>query len=314
MDSISYKKIYSISYTKMDSIKYKHKYLNYKNKYLQLKNQYGGSSCFGFGCVSNATINTTDDFNALIPGYKIYREKPKKVDLYEDEIDIINLDDGNINIREKPDIDNSSSNSSSNSFIDFITGKRNNTILTDPNSISPFECKNKTELKKYEINKKIGFDVAKTNSLENEMNLKADLQCNIDFIKIIASKFERKIYPSKQPGKLKNNVTISIADQEHFIEAFNNINYIYTHIREHTPEHNKLKLEESDSQILNYFQNNDVDHFTQRQIIMINKKNPISRFITRKYNNINNIIASFEEYIDYGNSHYLFRGRDRFTE
>jgi len=297
-----------ISYTKIDNIKYKHKYLKYKNKYLQLKNQNGGLSCFGLGCMQNATIDPSTEFDTIIPANQIYREKPRPI---ANDIDI---DDGYINIKEKPSTDSTDTIQTNNSFIDFITGKQNNTILTDPNSISPFECKNKTELKKYEINKNLGVDLAKTNISNNEMKIKADLQCNIDFIKLIISKFEKKIYPSKHPGKLKNNVIISIADQEHFIEAFNNINYIYKHIHEHTLEHNKLKLKLSDSQILNYFQNVEVDDFTQRQTIMINKKNPLSRFITHNYNNINNIIASFETYIDYGNSYYVFRGPDNFTK
>jgi hypothetical protein len=304
-----------ISYTKIDNIKYKHKYLKYKNKYVQLKIQHGGLSCFGLGCVSNTTIDPVPDvdFDRIIPANKNYREKPKAND-----IDEINLDDGSIEIKEKPITDstdtiqtNNSSNSS-NSFIDFITGKRNNTILTDPNSISPFECKNKKELKKYEINKNLGVDIAKTNLSKNEMNIKADLQCNIDFIKMVVNKFEEKLLSSE--GKLKNNVIISISDQEHFIEAFNNINYIYKHIHEHTREHNKLKLEQSKSQILNYFQNHQVDDFTQRQIIMIDKINPLSRFITHNYNNINKIIASFEAYITYGNSYYVYKGPDKFTE
>jgi hypothetical protein len=324
-----------INYTKIDNIKYKHKYLKYKNKYLQLKIQHGGLSCFGLGCVSNlpnATIDPVPDFDTIIPTNKIYREKPK-ANANNIDIDEINLDDGSIDIREKPltystekqltystekqltdsteTIQTNSSNSS-NSFIDFITGKRNNTILTDPNSISPFECKNKTELKKYEINKNLGVDIAKTNLSNNEMKIKADLQCNIDFIKMVVNKFEEKLLSSE--GKLKNNVIISIADQEHFIEAFNNINYIYKHIHEHTLEHNKLKLELSELQTLNYFQNVQVNDFTQRQIIMINKKNPLSRFITHNYNNINKIIASFETYINYGNSYYVFKGSDKFTK
>jgi hypothetical protein len=305
-----------IRYTKIDNIKYKHKYLKYKNKYLQLKIQNGGLSCFGLGCVPNSSIDPVPDFDTIIPANKIYREKPK-ANADKIETDEINYsdDDGSIIIKEKPGTDSTDtiqSNSSSNSFIDFITGKQNYTILTDPNSISPFECKNKTELKKYEINKNLGVDVAKTNLSNNEMKIKADLQCNIDFIKIVVNKFEKKLFSSK--GKLKNNVTISISDQEHFIEAFNNINYIYKHIHEHTLEHNKLEL--SESQILNYFQNVDVDvdDFTQRQIIMNNKKNLLSRFITHKYNNINNIIKEIQKYIDYGNSYYVFRGPDKFTE
>jgi len=299
-----------ISYTKIDNIKYKHKYLKYKNKYLQLKIQNGGLSCFGLGCVSNATINANNDFDTIIPTNTIYREKPKANKI---NIDEINLDDGSIEIKEKPLTDSTDSiqtNNSSNSFIDFITGKRNNTILTDPNSISPFECKNKTELKKYQIDKNVGVALAKTNLSNNEMKIKADLQCNIDFIKMVVNKFEEKLFSSK--GKLKNNVIISIADQEHFIEAFNNIDYIYKHIHEHTLEHNKLEL--SESQILNYFQNVNLDDFTQRQIISANFKNPLSRFITRNYNNINKIIASFETYIDYGNSYYVFKGPDKFTK
>jgi len=304
-----------ISYTKIDNIKYKHKYLKYKNKYLQLKIQNGGLSCFGLGCVPNATINANNDFDTIIPTNTIYREKPKANKI---NIDEINLDDGSIEIKEKPltdstdTIQTNNSSNSSNSFIDFITGKRNNTILTDPNSISPFECKNKTELKKYEINKNVGTFLAKTNLSNNEMKIKADLQCNIDFIKMVVNKFEKKILSSE--GKLRNNVIISIADQEHFIEAFNNINYIYKNIHEHTHEHNKLKLEPSKSQILNYFQNHQVDDFTQRQIIMIDKINPLSRFITHNYNNINNIIIEIQKYIDYGNSYYVFKGPDKFTE
>ena len=307
-----------ISYIKIDNIKYKHKYLKYKNKYLQLKIQNGGLSCFGLGCVSNATINANNDFDTIIPGNTIYREKPKPK-ANKIEIDEINLDDGSIDIREKPltdsteTIQTNSSSNSSNSFIDFITGKRNNTILTDPNTISPFECKNKTELKKYEINKNIGAPLAKTNLSNNEMKIKADLQCNIDFIKMVINKFEKKLLSNE--GTLKNNVTISIADQEHFIEAFNNINYIYKHIHEHTLNLDTgYKLKVSESQILNYFQNVNVDDFTQRHIIMINKKNPLSRFITHNYNNINNIIIEIQKYIDYGNSYYIFRGPDKFTQ
>ena len=74
------------------------------------------------------------------------------------------------------------------------------------------------------------------------------------------------------------------------------------------------KLKVSESQILNYFQNKNVDDFTQRHIIMIDKKNPLSRFITREYNNINNIIKEIQKYIDYGNSYYVYKGPDKFTE
>ena len=75
---------------------------------------------------SNATINANNDFDTIIPTNTIYREKPKANKI---NIDEINLDDGSIEIKEKPLTDstdsiqtNNSSNSSNSSrwFVVFL--------------------------------------------------------------------------------------------------------------------------------------------------------------------------------------------------
>lgn len=106
------------NYKKYDSIEYiynyKKKYLKYKNKYIQLKNQQGGLSCFGLGCARDATINIEDDFDKILPDND--RNKPIINNNTNSDSDI-NMDDGKIIIKEKPDPKIQKTAETNNSFL-----------------------------------------------------------------------------------------------------------------------------------------------------------------------------------------------------
>jgi hypothetical protein len=309
---------------------YKKKYLKYKNKYIQLKNQQGGfSSCIN----SKEKISPDDDFDELVPSNEKFKIKPNNKNINSDDI---NLDlDGHINLKEKHGYedehkyeDESTTAStdtirSNDSFISKLFGSEPK-ILYDP-EITAFTCKNKNEINnkyKIDINKidlheNINFEEenkkVKTNLLNNEIEIKNDLQCYINFINDVLNKFKNRLIPIKIfsktiQAKLKKYMSISINDQEHFIDSFNNINYIYTIINKHNLKHNLVL---TNLHLLDYFKYYEKHFFIENKIISKGVKNSVYRFITNNFNEIKNIIKEIQSYIDLGHSSYIFRETEK---